>query len=436
MADSKGILFEVLSSGPVTLYFDADKLEQIITNLLSNAFKFTPSGGSVTLAVSQHDADETFKNGYVQIAISDTGPGIEASHLSKIFDRFYQVDMSSTREFEGSGIGLSLTKELVELHHGVITVTSVPGNGSTFSVKLPIYHELLNTEVVEREETYFQLQNSNDSNPADLIEESVDNQNIQSFPSVLLVEDNTDLRHYLKESLKHQFNITEARDGEEGIIQALSEVPDLIISDLMMPKLNGLQLCQKLKEDEKTSHIPILLLTARADVETKLQGYLHGADDYIPKPFRMEEVIIRIDNLIANRKRIQEKLSKHLILAPAAVPVNSVDERFLKRAMEVLEKFMGDSTFGVEQFSLEMGVSHTQLYRKLHAITAFNPNEFIRHMRLLRAENLLRQKAGNVAEVAYLVGFNNLSYFAKVFKEKFSMSPVEFLKKSSAKSEI
>ena len=436
MADSKAINFEVSTpQKPVALFFDPDKLEKIITNLLSNAFKFTPVGGSIILTITQQSPDENFKNGYAEIIIADTGTGIEPEHLSKIFDRFYQVDMSSTRAYEGSGIGLSLTKELVELHHGTISVTSTAGKGSTFTVKLPLGDSHLKREEVESADVEITIPKSNGVDHIDQPEDNNIENTILGLPRLLLVEDNADLRYYLRENLKQQFSLSEAEDGEKGIATALTEIPDLIISDLMMPKINGLQLCQQLKEDEKTSHIPIILLTAKADIETKLQGYKHGADDYIAKPFQIEEVIVRIENLIANRKRIQEKFARHLSLTPGAVPVTSIDERFLKRAMEVVEKFIADSSFGVEPFAQEIGVSHTQLYRKLHAITGFNPNEFIRHMRLLRAADLMRQKAGNVADITYQVGFNNLSYFSKVFKEKFGVTPIEFLKNPLDKME-
>jgi len=428
MADSKEINFVVINSQPVALFFDQDKLEKIITNLLSNAFKFTPKGGRITLTITEHIPDDLFKNGYAQITIADTGSGIEPEHFSKIFDRFYQADMSSTRAYEGSGIGLSLTKELVELHHGTISVSSEVGKGSVFKVTLPLGSDHLKPEEIENGETEIvvaKLYGATHGNPSE--EVSVDN-NVNTLPRLLLIEDNADLRYYLKENLKQQFTISEAEDGEKGVTTALAEVSDIIISDLMMPKMNGLQVCQQLKEDEKTSHIPIILLTAKADIETKLEGYRYGADDYIAKPFQIEELMVRIENLILNRKRIQEKFSRNLTLTPSAVPVASIDERFLKRAMEVVEKFISDSTFGVVPFAQEMGVSHTQLYRKLHAITGFNPNEFIRHMRLLRAADLMRQKAGNVAEITYMVGFNNLSYFSKMFKEKFRVTPIEYLK--------
>jgi signal transduction histidine kinase/DNA-binding NarL/FixJ family response regulator len=428
MADAKEIHFELVATKPVALYVDQEKMEKIISNLLSNAFKFTPAGGHIIITISQNDSDESFKNGYAEISIEDTGLGIESEHLSKIFDRFYQVDMSSTRAYEGSGIGLSLTKELVEMHQGTISVTSDAGKGSKFIVKLPLGDShLISPEFDMLAEDMINPKINGVVHSSSLEAVVLDN-NIQSLPRLLIVEDNADLRYYLKNNLKVQFTISETENGEEGIAAAIEEIPDIIISDLMMPKINGLQLCQQLKEDEKTNHIPIILLTAKVDVETKLMGYRHGADDYIAKPFQIEELLVRIENLIANRKRIQEKFSRQVTLAPNVLPVNSMDERFLKRAMEVVEKSIADASFGVEPFAQQMGVSHTQLYRKIHAITGFNPNEFIRHMRLLRAADLMRQKAGNVAEITYQVGFNNLSYFSKVFKEKFGLTPTDFLR--------
>lgn len=435
IADSKAISLEVRVTEPVYTFVDRDKFEKVISNLLSNAFKFTPAGGSITVIISKGQANPDFKSGYAEIIVADTGSGIEPEHLPKIFDRFYQADMSSTRAYEGSGIGLALTKELVELHHGRITVTSDAGQNCIFHVQLPLGSSHLKPEEIELNEELAEgtqgvvlaeapkAHNGYVLSEAEILEKSM-----AGLPRILLVEDNQDLRHYLRENLQQQFNIQEAEEGQVGIAKAIQDVPDLIISDLMMPKANGLQLCQQLKEDERTSHIPIILLTAKADVETKLEGYRQGADDYIPKPFNMDELLTRIENLLANRKRIQEKYSRQMTLSPSVLPVTSVDERFLKKCLELVERVISDPTFGVELFAREMAVSQTQLYRKLHAITNLSPNEFIRHIRLLRAADLLRKKAGNVSDVAYAVGINNLSYFSKVFKEKFGITPVEFLK--------
>ncbi len=432
MADSKAISLEVRAREPVYTFVDRDKYEKIISNLLSNAFKFTPTGGSIIMTIRKCEPNENFKNGYAEIIVADTGTGIEAEHLPRIFDRFYQGDMSTTRAYEGSGIGLSLTKELIELHSGSVSVTSKAGHDCVFTVHLPLGNSHLKPEEIEPAEIELargippQQSNSISSDEINVIE--VLDRNIAGLPRILVVEDNQDLRNYLSTSLEGQFNIQEAEDGQLGISKAIQDVPDLIISDLMMPKANGLQVCQQLKEDERTCHIPIILLTAKADIETKLEGYRQGADDYIPKPFSMDELQTRIENLLANRKRIQEKYTRQMALHPSALPVTSRDERFLKKCLELVEKFISDPSFGVELFAQEMAVSQTQLYRKLHAITNLSPNEFVRHIRLLRAADLLRQKTGNVSDVAYAVGINNLSYFAKVFKEKYGISPAEFLK--------
>ncbi len=427
MADSKAISLEIHANEPVFAFVDRDKYEKIISNLLSNAFKFTPTGGSIRLTIRKGPPSERFINGYAELVVADTGTGIEAEHLPKIFDRFYQADMGSTRAYEGSGIGLSLTKELIELHKGRVTVASHAGHDCVFTVHLPMGSSHLLDEEIETTPGA-PAHPYNGFHTGQMEDAIVLEKSVAGLSRILVVEDNQDLRNYLNTNLEGQFNIQEAEDGQVGISKAIQEVPDLIISDLMMPKVNGLQLCQQLKEDERTSHIPIILLTAKADIETKLEGYRQGADDYIPKPFNLDELVTRIENLLANRKRIQEKYARQMTLAPSALPVTSVDERFLKRCLELVEKFIADPSFGVELFAREMAVSQTQLYRKLQAITNLSPNEFIRHIRLLRAADLLRQKAGNVSDVAYAVGINNLSYFAKVFREKYGITPAEFLK--------
>jgi signal transduction histidine kinase/ligand-binding sensor domain-containing protein/DNA-binding response OmpR family regulator len=424
MADSKKINFQVNVNEAIELFVDHDKVEKIITNLLSNAFKFTPAHGSITLSISTGEPNKTFTEGFAEIKVTDTGAGIATAHLNKIFDRFYQVDASSTRESEGTGIGLALTKELVELHKGTITVESEPGKGSTFTVWLPIgflhlkADELtLEAQQVKPLSQYMEFE----------LPENPSLRSEAASEKVLVIEDNADLRIFIRNELEKTYSVLEAVDGEAGLKSAFEHIPTLIITDLMMPKRDGLQLCEILKNDQRTSHIPVILLTAKADIETKLQGLKTGADEYIAKPFVMDELLARIQNLLENRKRLRAKYTTKLALRPAEVKVESLDERFLRNIMEVVEVHFSDSSFGVEQFTKETGMSQAQLYRKLHALTGFTPNEFVRHMRLERAADLFKQKAGNVADVAYQVGFNNLSYFAKCFKEKFGVSPSQFL---------
>lgn len=425
MADSKEIEFEILAKQPVYLFFDLDKLEKIITNLLSNAFKFTPSGGSIMLSITQQDPTENFKHGYAQIDIADTGTGIEEEHLDKIFDRFYQVDMSSTRSYEGSGIGLSLTKELIELHHGSISFTSTFGQGSVFTVKLPLGNSHLSAEEILEGDIEKVVQETNEAFSLSVLEEPLKKKSPE-LPRILLVEDNADLRYYLTKSLREQFNLMEAEDGEQGISLAIQEVPDLIISDLMMPKVNGMQLCQQLKENEKTSHIPIIMLTAKADQQTKIGGLETGADDYIYKPFEMTELLARINNLIGNRKLMREKFSKQILWQSGEIKLQSQDDHFLKKIMDIIELNLTDYTFSVEKMADEAAMSQIQLYRKVKALTGLPPNDLIRQLRLKRAADMLLNNTGNVTDVAYQVGFNNLSYFAKCFKDTYGVSPKHY----------
>jgi YesN/AraC family two-component response regulator len=254
-------------------------------------------------------------------------------------------------------------------------------------------------------------------------------EDIERADVVLVIEDNEDLRQHLQRELSGSFKIVLARDGEEGVHLALEKVPSLIISDLMMPKKDGISVCSQLKDDERTSHIPFILLTAKTEVESRLNGFRKGADDYIAKPFSMNELIIRVQNLIDSRKKLQRKYAQQsVVLYPSELKADSIEEKFLKKVGLVVEKYLSDPMFSVEIFANEVGMSQVQLYRKLTALTNYSPNEFIRHMRLQRASDLLKQNVGNVAEVAYQSGFNNLSYFSKVFKEKFGVTPSEFNK--------
>ncbi|MCA6074753.1 hybrid sensor histidine kinase/response regulator transcription factor [Fulvivirga sedimenti] len=427
IAASKEITFKISEDVRVIMYYDQDKLEKIVGNLLSNSFKYTPEGGQIAIEILKAAPDAQFPDGCAILNVSDSGIGISEEELGKIFDLFYQVDLSSTREFEGSGVGLSLTKELVELHHGTIEVQSVPGKGSTFTVRLPLGRSHLNDDEIS-------VQISEDvvgspENAGDQINDSghLPVGSLQQ-DTILIIEDNLDLRHYIRSELSDTYAMLEAKDGQEGIAAAIRELPTLIITDLMMPLKDGLTVCQELKADERTCHIPIILLTAKVDIETKLKGYQFGADEYIPKPFKVNELLIRIENLLFNRKLVREKYTREITINPTSVIVESMDERFIQKTMEIIEERLAETDFGVEDLARDLGVSYTQLYRKMDATTGFSPNELIRHMRLLRAADLMRQQAGNVGDIAFLVGFNNLSYFSKVFKEKFGLTPIEYLK--------
>jgi signal transduction histidine kinase/DNA-binding response OmpR family regulator len=427
IAESKKIRF-ITNVNPNTFaWVDKDKFEKILTNLISNAFKFTPDQGTISITLQALQSTDFFKAGFVEITVTDTGIGISSVHQKKIFDRFYQADNSPTRSHEGSGIGLALSKELVQLHRGKIHVESEFGKGSKFIVQLPsgsghlAQDEILTGYSVPKPDFY------NSTEEVQLNSETKEDVS----ECILIIEDNPDLRQYLKKEFNVAYHVIEAEDGEHGINLAREFLPTLIISDLMMPKRDGLEVCETLKNDPLTSHIPIILLTAKADVETKLQGYRKGADEYLPKPFKPLELMARIDNIIQNRKLLQEKFTRQMVLKPREIKIDSLDEAFMNQAMTVIENHIEDASFSVTVFSKETGMSPAQLYRKLHALTGFSPNDFVRHIRLLRALELLTRKAGNVADVAYKVGFNNLSYFSKVYKEKFGISPSEQLKKDS-----
>jgi signal transduction histidine kinase/ligand-binding sensor domain-containing protein/DNA-binding response OmpR family regulator len=421
IAQSREIHFEVISLAPIDAWFDPDKLEKIISNLLSNAFKFTPSGGNISVVSS-------IDQGHAKIEISDSGKGIPPEKIERIFDRFYQVDDSNLREFEGSGIGLSLVKELVELHHGTITVSSKPEQGSCFTVHFPLGKEhLADTEISESGEfistAVMKVSAQSVTLPQPIVNEEI--------PRVLIVEDNEDLRNYLCLSLRERYNLIESANGQQALERAIQEIPDLILSDLMMPKMDGLELCREIKSNEKTSHIPVILLTAKTDQETRIDGFVIGADDYLAKPFSLPELTARINNLIETRKKLRKFFSSTIILKPSEIKVVSLDDRFIKKVMESIEAHLSNSAFGLELLADDVAMSTAQVYRKLKAITGQTPNDLIRNVRLERAASLLDQHVGNVTDVAYMVGFNNLSYFAKCFKEKFALNPSDYLKRNA-----
>jgi DNA-binding response OmpR family regulator/nitrogen-specific signal transduction histidine kinase len=410
----------------VVVHLDIEKFDKIIINLLSNAFKFTPSGGEVSISLQSFAPNETYQSGYIQIEVTDTGIGIDPAHHSQVFNRFFQVDNSQTRKYDGTGIGLSITKEFIDLHQGDIKLKSNLGEGSTFVVTLP----RLISGTTHLDNTLVDTSTTNEIH--------ISTPSTNELPTraegekILVIEDNADLRLYVKDSLSNHYQVMEAADGEEGINLAIAEVPDLIITDLMMPKTDGLQVCLTVKEDIRTSHIPVVLLTAKADIESKLEGLDTGADDYISKPFDMDELKLRIRNLIENRKKLREKYSRNFInLKPKEIDVQSTEEKFLLKITQVIEDHMSDSSFGVETFAREVAMSTAQLYRKINALTGKTPNDLIRDMRLKRASYLLNKKSGNIADVAFQVGFNNLSYFAKCFKEKYGETPSEYLKKTA-----
>ena len=435
LADRKNIHYEVnMPAKEYITYFDPDKLEKILTNLLSNAFKYTPEDGEIECQIMIASRGKNKDLDFMNIKISDSGPGIPIDMVDKIFDRFYQVEGSWQHSSGGTGIGLSLTRELVGLQHGQIKVESAEGKGSIFTIVFP-----LGKEHLEKQE--FQIGEKEDLEDAGVAnavlvsggyenrqteEGGIEEKNGKS--RILVVEDSEDVRAHLLDNLEDQFSMQEAVDGEEGLSLAFDTMPDIIITDLMMPKMDGVELCKRIKSDERTSHIPVIMLTAKATVESRIEGLETGADAYMTKPFNMQELQTRLKSLIEQRKKLRERFSKETDLGPSDIAVTSVDEKFLNKAIQIIEQNLGDCDFDVTAMTGEIGMSRMQLFRKLKALTNQTPSEFIRTIRLKRASQLLKKNFGNVAEITYEVGFNNLSYFAKCFRELYGVSPSEYAK--------
>jgi signal transduction histidine kinase/DNA-binding response OmpR family regulator len=429
LAEAKGITFKVdIQERELVAFLDPDKLEKIIYNLLSNAFKFTPSGESVVIHVSKESL-ETFS-----ISVTDTGIGIPEHLQEQVFNRFYQVNSSQTRPYEGTGIGLSLTKELVELMKGSITVKNNEGRGCVFKVCLStnvVSDGLL--EIDEAFPTELAQAGSYFQNLA-LVEndgESFDTVYSDNLPLVLVVEDNADLRKYIRTQIFHEFNVIEAPDGQVGLRLAQEKIPDLIITDIMMPEMDGVTMTKNIRGDERTSHIPIILLTARDDDETKLKGFETGAEQYLVKPFEINELLARIKSLLSFNERLKKKFSQIIMLKPEDVVIENRDATFLTKLVKIVEDNIANESFSVENLQKEIGMSRMQLHRKLKALTNQSANDFIRSIRLKRAAQILRQPGVQISEAAYLSGFNHLSYFSKCFKEQFGVLPSDYSKSTT-----
>jgi signal transduction histidine kinase/DNA-binding response OmpR family regulator len=417
MAERKQIHFYFHLPEQTTItFFDKDKLEKMVTNLLANAFKYTPEKGSVSFNV---ECDES----RLRLEVEDSGPGISKKDLLKRFDRFYQVEGS---EDKGSGIGLALVKELVDLYGGQISVSSEPGKGTRFKVSLPAGKNAFS----ENDIVYGEWKD-NEIRINNIIEEEGNNFSFtpavseDDLPLVLIVEDNDDLRQFIYETIENDYKPIEAANGKEGYEKAVAEIPDLVISDVMMPVMDGFKMTEKLKKNILTSHIPVILLTAKAGQQHKVEGLETGADDYLTKPFDSKELVTRIHNLIRQRKLLRQKFAGEIKLKPSEIAVTSADEKFLNNVMQAIEKNMSEEDFGVEELAREVAMSRSQLHRKLIALTNQAPSEVLRNTRLLRAKELLQKKFAKPSEVAFKVGFNSHTYFSKCFKEEFGISPGE-----------
>ncbi|WP_438711031.1 hybrid sensor histidine kinase/response regulator transcription factor [Aquimarina muelleri] len=391
--------------------FDRDKLEKIVYNLLSNAFKFSEDNSCIICKVN-------YRPQILQIEVIDSGKGILKENISFIFDRFYQIDSSTTKEKEGSGIGLSLSKDLVTLMGGTILCTSEINQGSCFTVNIPIREIKMKTRIDVRPSNETMI---NDSGVEAF---EFHKQDIRDIPTILVIEDNLDMNEFITQELIKRYKIVQATNGKEGWQKALSNPPDLIITDLMMPGIDGIELCAKVKTEIHTSHIPVIMLTAKAGLDNKIEGLETGADDYLTKPFDVHELQTRVDNLIKQRQKLRLLFRNTTTqIDPQKLTVTSLDQKFLEEVLSLFQVNFSDPSFGVPQMQKALGMSKTQLHAKLKALTNESPGQVLRNFRLKIAEQLLSQKEDNITQIAYKVGFNNLSYFAKCFKERYAVVP-------------
>lgn len=420
LADRKSIQFKIYGGNQAMFcYFDKDKVEKILSNLISNAIKFSHDHGEIEVRFNI-----TEDNKELRITIEDHGIGISADHMSHLFDRFVKSTISEIQP--GSGIGLALSKELAELHGGNIQVFSEEGKGSTFEVKINVDksffgHQHLSDVPMEDIETTTHQELKTSKQELHGMATIVRHEKV-----LLIVEDNADVRTYIKDQLQDRYQIVEAEHGKQGLEMAESIIPDIIITDVMMPEMDGYEFCKKIKTSGITSHIPVIMLTARADQSDKISGLGQGADDYQTKPFDATELSLKISNLLSH----QENLRRHLLesfttLSPGPVKAESMEATFIQKVKEAIEANFEDETFSVVELSQTIGISRSQLHRKLTAITGLGPNEIIRNMRLERAKQLIQQKSGTVSEIAYKCGFNSPAYFIKCFKDYYGKTPGE-----------
>ena len=420
MADKKHIQFSFFSGiDTFSMAFDADKVGKIVMNLLSNAFKFTPEGGRVTVMI-EHVAGTP---DILEIKIADTGIGISDVDKEHIFERFYQAGHKGVEETTGNGIGLSLVRDFVTLHEGEVKVFDNIGMGSVFVIQFPVKH--VETQVQLPEETGMP---AGDEEDKEMKEEAREEMERKNFPLLLIVDDNEDFRIFMRYSLELQYRVKLAVNGKEAWEMMQEELPDLVIIDVMMPQMDGNELCRLIKQDKRTAHIPVILLTARQNTEAKLEGLQTGADDYVTKPFNMTILVLRIRKLI-ELSRYHRVTQGMIDPAPSEIVITSLDEKLIEKAIKYVEDNMSRTELSVEELSRELGMSRVHLYKKLLQITGKTPIEFIRVIRLKRAAQLLRESQLHVSEVAFEVGFNNPKYFSRYFKDEFGVLPSVYQEK-------
>ena len=412
-AQKKHIAISMDAPDTIMLRADQDKIERICYNLLSNALKYTSEGGEISLMAKE-------EGGRVMISVADNGCGISSDELPYIFDRFYQAKNAG----RGTGIGLAIVKAFTELHHGEVSATSIEGKGSTFTIHIPVRQkgEVTNQPTEKIEQLVEPSSAEEVPNQARHIDELIQPYQTDK-PEVLIIDDNIDIRTYLRSVLSEKYNVSEAADGKVGLELARKIVPDIVLSDIMMPVMDGLAFCRQLKTDKAISHIPVILLTARSLDEQRAEGYEHGADAYLSKPFSLRLLLSRIDNLIESRKKLNQTWSKGVEDDEIGNISNEIDKSFLKQLRKIIQENLANSDLSVEQIGDEIGLSRVQLYRKVKALTGYSPVEIVRKARLTRARHLLQTTERTVSEVAYAVGFSTPSYFSKCYKDEFGENP-------------
>jgi len=426
LAREKQIDFQVVSEHrELEAWLDLDKIETVIYNLVANAFKFTPEGKAIRIHISKQKND-------LQIEVSDQGKGVPPHLLNQIFELFYEEQETNGKSMKGTGIGLALSKEMINLHGGNIAAHNNNEGGLTVTVTLPAGQapaQKTTSDFLQPAAATGEMLNGS---PSTTIAPSAETADADStHPMLLVVEDNADLQAFLKSQLNTLYRVETAGDGEEGLAKAIELQPDLILSDIMMPKLDGIQLLDKLKNNLVTSHIPVILLTAKSAIESQIEGLDYGADYYITKPFRHDFLVAAIRNLINQRKKVLATLlegKKTVQLEPGDITITSRDETFLQQIVAIVEEKMADFDFNIDTVAETIAMGRTTFYRKFKGLTGLAPVEFVREMRLKRAKQYLDSGYGNISEVAYSVGFNNAKYFSTCFKAKYSVTPTDYIK--------
>ena len=449
-AHKQSIDFEISAQNNNLLsWFDHEVVEKIINNLLSNALKFTPEFGKITVEISQGDAInsaallplENDPSNYIIIQVKDSGSGIPKENVAHIFERFYVEQDKSKKNLNGAGIGLSFVKDLIALHQGKIKVVSEPHIETNFSIALPMhraaYENIPEITLKEESESDYDMRTTEAESFAvslndEILDDSLSN-NRSKLPVLLIVDDNADIRSFIKHTLEDEYTIHEAENGKQGLEMAVSLLPNIILTDIVMPTMDGFELCEKVKTTTATSHIPVLMITAKSSQESELKALQNGADDYIRKPFDIELLELKLTNIVKQREDLRRRFNREVTVKPKEVTVTSTDQLFLQQAIDIVEKHMTNTEFNVEMMVKEMGHSRSNLYLKFKEITGLSSSEFIRSIRLKRAMQLFDQSDFSVKEIMYMTGFSTASYFSKCFKKQFGLIPSEYVAKRKAK---